>query len=48
MTPTQRRVHLVVWIVLGPALIGLVLVAVLTRPAQPVQESPIPLVEAGP
>ncbi|MFN3165612.1 MAG: hypothetical protein ACE37H_00955 [Phycisphaeraceae bacterium] len=42
MTYAQRRVHLLLWLVLTPvALAGLVL-AVAWRPAQPVQDGPLP------
>lgn len=47
MTSAQRKLHLAVWLVLGPiALIGLAL-AVVWRPAVPVYDGPLPGVEAG-
>lgn len=39
-TRAHRRVHLVVWLVLGPMLGALIVAAVLTRPAVPAQEPP--------
>lgn len=45
MTSGQRKVHVLAWLVLGPiALVGLVL-AVLWRPPQPVQDGVLPGVE---
>lgn len=46
MTAGQRRAHLVLWLVLGPlALLGLAL-AVVFKPAEPVQDGPLPGAEA--
>ena len=46
MTAGQRRTHLLIWLILGPlALIGLA-VAVIQRPAEPVQQGPLPGLEA--
>ena len=46
MTSGQRKVHVVLWLVLGPlALAGLAL-AVMMKPAEPVQDGPLPGVEA--
>lgn len=39
-TRTHRRVHLIVWLVLGPMLGALIIAAVLTRPIVPTQEPP--------
>ena len=48
MTSGQRKVHLLLWLVLGPiAVVGLVL-AVLWRPPQPVQVGVLPGVDAPP
>ena len=48
MTSGQRKVHLLLWLVLGPiAVVGLVL-AVLWRPPQPVQDGVLPGVDAPP
>lgn len=48
MTRTQRKMHLVLWLVLGPAaLTGLVL-AVLARPPIPVQPGQAPGTEPTP
>lgn len=42
MTRGQRKMHVLVWLVLGPAaVVGLVL-AVMWRPAEPVQEGVLP------
>jgi len=42
MTHTRRRAHLLLWLILAPlALAGLVL-AVVWRPAEPVQDGPLP------
>ena len=47
MTSGQRKAHVLLWLVLGPiAVVGLVL-AVLWRPAEPVQEGPLPGLEAS-
>ena len=46
MTVAQRKVHLLIWLVLGPvAAVGLML-AINWRPAPPVQDGPLPGVEA--
>ena len=46
MTSGQRKVHVVLWLVLGPiALIGLAL-ALVMKPAPPVQDGPLPGVES--
>lgn len=39
-TRAHRRVHLVVWLVLGPVLGVLIIAAVVTRPTMPTQEPP--------
>lgn len=42
MTPTQRKTHLMLWLLLGPiALVGLVL-AVLWQPPAPIQPGTAP------
>jgi hypothetical protein len=42
MTSGQRKVHVLLWLVLGPAaLVGLIL-AVLWRPVEPVQDGDLP------
>ena len=42
MTSKQRKIHLLLWLILGPAaLLGLVL-AVAWRPVQPVQDGALP------
>ena len=42
MTDGQRKMHLLMWLVLGPiAMLGLAL-AVIWRPAEPVQEGALP------
>ena len=47
MTSGQRKAHVLLWLVLGPiAVVGLVL-AVLWRPAEPVQQGPLPGVESS-
>jgi hypothetical protein len=38
MTRSQRRAHLIVWLLLGPICIGTVLLAVITGPAPLVPE----------
>ncbi len=46
MTSGQRKVHVLLWLVLGPiALIGLAL-AVVWRPVEPVQDGALPGVES--
>ena len=46
VTSGQRKVHVLLWLVLGPiALIGLVL-AVVWRPDEPVQQGELPGVDA--
>ena len=46
MTGPQRKVHVLLWLVLGPlALAGLVL-AVSMRPSEPVQEGDLPGVDS--
>lgn len=45
MTQLQKRIHLLLWFLLGPlALLGLFL-AVLWRPAEPIQVGPLPGLE---
>jgi|GEM_PF-2426617 len=45
MTSAQRKVHILLWLVLGP-LAGLGLMLALDwRPAQPVQDGPLPGLE---
>ena len=45
MTSGQRKMHLLMWLVLGPlAAFGLML-AIDWRPAKPVQDAPLPGVE---
>lgn len=47
MSSGQRKIHVVLWLVLGPlALIGLAM-AVVLKPAEPVQEGDLPGVEAA-
>ncbi|XAL99556.1 hypothetical protein OT109_18500 [Phycisphaeraceae bacterium D3-23] len=47
MTPTQRKAHLLLWLVIGPiALVGLLL-AVMWRPPVPVQPGVAPGAEAS-
>jgi len=42
MTTTQRKIHVLMWLVLGPvALVGLLL-AVLHKPTAPVENGPLP------
>lgn len=42
MTRAQRKVHVLLWLVLGPlAVVGLVL-AVMWRPMEPVQDGALP------
>ena len=46
MTSGQRKVHVLLWLVLGPiALIGLAL-AVVWRPVEPIHEGGLPGVES--
>jgi hypothetical protein len=33
MTESQRRVHLIVWLILGPVAVAMVIVAIVARPA---------------
>ncbi|MFI4860652.1 MAG: hypothetical protein ACIAXF_08235 [Phycisphaerales bacterium JB063] len=47
MTAAQRKMHLVLWLLLGPvALVGLIL-AVMWRPSAPVQPGTAPGTEAS-
>lgn len=39
MKRTHRKTHVFIWLVLGPAIIAVLLLAVLHRPADPVNES---------
>jgi hypothetical protein len=39
MKRTHRKTHLIVWILLAPVIISTLLLAVLHRPAEPVNEA---------
>lgn len=46
MKRAHQRSHLIFWIVLGPAIAAMLLLAVLNRPADPVNEAlPAALIE---
>lgn len=39
MKRAHRKTHLLMWIILGPVMIALVLLAVMHRPAEPTNET---------
>ena len=42
MTASQRKVHLLIWLIVAPlALVGLV-VALMQGPAEPIEQGPLP------
>ncbi len=45
MTRTQRKVHVLLWLVLGPVVLIMFLLVVLARPTVPVQADGLPGVE---
>ncbi len=48
MTGPQRKMHVLLWLILGPlSLVGLVL-ALWWRPADPVQDGPLPGTQVPP
>jgi hypothetical protein len=46
MTSGQRKIHVLMWLVLGPVAVAGLALAVLWRPSQPVQDGALPGVEA--
>ena len=48
MQRTHRRCHRLIWIVLGPLILVVILVAVFTRPTWPVDEPVISVQESTP
>ncbi|MEM9345071.1 MAG: hypothetical protein AAGB26_00510 [Planctomycetota bacterium] len=42
MTHGQRKMHVLLWLVLGPIAVAGLALAVVWRPAEPVQDGPLP------
>ena len=46
MKRAHRKTHLILWLILGPAIFAIITLAVLQRPATPVNDTlPGPLIE---